>query len=356
MKLHSLKIQNFRAIEIAHLDFTDNLSKPKSVNLIVGPNGSGKTSILDAILIVMRTLENPSVPHLREALEFSVSQLVRGEGKQAQIDFEYAIDTKEARAINEVFQVLNKRPPFSFQGNESPLKYPDCVTWVYPTLKWDEQNQFSFFFKGSVNVLEARRFMLQGLSKNLIQPNLFERVGGVCYLEQRRSLQMLKNYSLQAHTDKLNQDDVLSRLNIYYRKHLTWNQEKYGESYWQKIQRLFNQICSPAELIRLESGPHSDTLIIKKNHKEYDLFQMSSGEHQILRILVSLVAETAVNSIVLIDEIELHLHPAWQRKLLQALRADQSNNQYIITTHSPFIKQLFFEDEIIELGELGEQL
>lgn len=356
MKLHSLKIQNFRALSVAHLDFTDNLSKPKRVNLIVGPNGSGKTSILDAILIVVRTLENPSSPRLRDALEFSVSQLVQSDAKQAKIEFEYAIEDDEAQAINEVFHALNQKPPFSFKGDESPLKLPACVTWVFPTLKWDDKNQFSVLFNGSVNVLEARRLMVQANSKNLIQPSLFERVGGVCYLEQRRSLHMLKNYSLEPHTDKLNQDDVLSRLNLYYRKHLTWNQDKYGESYWQKIQRLFNQICSPAELIRLESGPHSDTLIIKKNHKEYDLFQMSSGEHQILRVLVGLVTETAVNSIVLIDEIELHLHPAWQRKLVQALREDQSNNQYIITTHSPFVKQLFFEDEIIELGDLGEQL
>ncbi len=31
-------------------------------------------------------------------------------------------------------------------------------------------------------------------------------------------------------------------------------------------------------------------------------------------------------------------------------------NRRIITTHSPFVKQLFFEDDIIELGDLGEQL
>jgi predicted ATP-dependent endonuclease of OLD family len=178
----------------------------------------------------------------------------------------------------------------------------------------------------------------------------------VCYLEQRRSVQLVKNYSLEPRSDNLSQDEVLSRLNIYYRKHLTWNEDKYGESYWRKIQRLFNQICSPAQLVRLESGPDSDTLIIKKDGMEYDLFQMSSGEHQILRVLVGLVAETAVNSIVLIDEVELHLHPAWQRKLVQALRTDHSNNQYILTSHSPFVKQLFFEDEIVELGKLGEQV
>ena len=83
---------------------------------------------------------------------------------------------------------------------------------------------------------------------------------------------------------------------------------------------------------------------------------MSSGEHQILSVLVGLVAENTVNSIILIDEVELHLHPIWQRKLVQALREDKSNNQYIFTTHSPFVKQLFFEDEIIELGDLGEQI
>jgi len=53
MKLHSLKVQHFRAIENSTFDFTDNLSKPKQMNLIVGPNGTGKTSILDAIHIVV---------------------------------------------------------------------------------------------------------------------------------------------------------------------------------------------------------------------------------------------------------------------------------------------------------------
>ena len=95
MKLHSLKIHNFRAIENSQFDFTDSFSKPKPVNLIIGPNGSGKTSILDAMLIVVRTLENPQRPHLRDALEFPVPQLVRGEGKQAKIEFEYVIQELE---------------------------------------------------------------------------------------------------------------------------------------------------------------------------------------------------------------------------------------------------------------------
>mgnify|MGYP000614132610 CR=1 FL=1 len=39
--------------------------------------------------------------------------------------------------------------------------------------------------------------------------------------------------------------------------------------------------------------------------------------------------------IVLIDEIELHMHPSWQRKILGALKSTFPNIQFIITTHSP---------------------
>jgi predicted ATP-dependent endonuclease of OLD family len=354
MKLHSLQIKNFRAIDHLDLDFTDSLSRPRSISLIVGPNGSGKTSILDAIQVVVRTLENPYQPHLRAGLEWSTAQLVRGRGTQAQIEFEYSILEDEANAINETYQALGYAIPFKSSVDGKlvplpPLNSPTLVKWLYPNFNKTARKPYLVIAssKGLEYVLGTRGKVAQAVNKNQIQQHLFEQVGGVCYLDQRRSLRLGKKFS----KDK---SDVLSWLDNYYRKHLYWEVEKYGESYWSKIQRLFNQVCYPAQLIGLESGPDTDTLILKKNGIEYDLLQMSSGEHQILKALVGLVSETAVNSIVLIDEVELHLHPAWQRKLVQALREDKSNNQYIFTTHSPFVRQLFSQDEIIDLGDLGE--
>jgi predicted ATP-binding protein involved in virulence len=183
---------------------------------------------------------------------------------------------------------------------------------------------------------------------------MLEQVGSVCYLDQRRSLMLVRSFD-RNNADNLLHNDVLSWLREFYGKHLTWNEEKSGESYWKRVQRLFNKICYPTEIVGLESDEDKDTLILRKNGIEYDLLQMSSGEHQILRILVGLVSERAKNSIVLIDEVELHLHPAWQTRLILALREDkESNNQYIFTTHSPFVKQLFYDNEIIDLGDLGE--
>ncbi len=365
MKLHSLQINNFRAIDHLELDFTDTLSRPKQISLIVGPNGSGKTSILDAIQIVVRTLEEPYKPRLREGLKWSVAQLVRGRGTQAQIEFEYSIEEEEAKAINEVFQALGR--PLPFQSSPDgllplpPLTNSAIVKWQYPRLKDSPKRpcRVSIFPKQSATVLGARGRLAKAIENNrhLVQHNLFERIGGICYLDQRRSLRLVENCSpFITQPDNLASDDVLTWLAYYYHKHVGWNVEKYGESHFSKIQKLFNRVCYPTQLVKLECGPDTDTLIFKHDSLEYNLLQMSSGEHQILRILVSLVSETAVNSIVLIDEVELHLHPNWQSKLFHALLEEKLNNQYIFTTHSPQVRQFFSKDEVIKLDNLRDTI
>ncbi|MEI6443155.1 MAG: AAA family ATPase [Nostocales cyanobacterium ELA583] len=355
MKLHSLEIKNFRAIKDISLDFTDLLSRPRPINLVVGPNGSGKTSILDAIHVVVKVFENPQNPELREGLEYNVQQLVRGRANITQITFEYSIEKNEAEAINDVYSSLGLKQHFNLSKSVTPLESPAKVIWYYPSRKPNNLCDHDMSPRNSIRVLGARGRASQAISKNRQTSQIFDRIGGVCYLDQRRTVRLFKTFNKQNIEDQNAHSDVLSWLIEYYRKHRTWSEEKYGESYWKRVQRLFNKICFPSELIGLESGPDSDTLILKRNGVEYDLLQMSSGEHQILRILVGLAADTARNSIVLIDEVELHLHPAWQKRLIQVLRGDDSNNQYIFTTHSPTVAEMFYDSEIINLGDLGEK-
>ena len=55
--------------------------------------------------------------------------------------------------------------------------------------------------------------------------------------------------------------------------------------------------------------------------------------------------------IVLIDEIDMHLHPKWQRQVVSDLKKAFPNIQFIATTHSPFIVQSLDSDELINLDK-----
>lgn len=62
--------------------------------------------------------------------------------------------------------------------------------------------------------------------------------------------------------------------------------------------------------------------------------------------------------VVMIDELDLHLHPNWQRHVVSDLKNAFPNIQFVATTHSPFIVQSLAKDELINLdleGEDGEE-
>jgi predicted ATP-binding protein involved in virulence len=76
---------------------------------------------------------------------------------------------------------------------------------------------------------------------------------------------------------------------------------------------------------------------------------MASGEQAIFPLLYEFVRLDIAKSVVLIDELELHLHPPQQQALLSALRRIGPDCQFIITTHSPFLTEVIPEDEKVPL-------
>ena len=61
-------------------------------------------------------------------------------------------------------------------------------------------------------------------------------------------------------------------------------------------------------------------------------------------------------AIVLVDEIDLHLHPKWQRKLISYLTERFPNTQFIVTAHSPLIVQAATDANIVLLRREGDHV
>jgi predicted ATP-binding protein involved in virulence len=107
------------------------------------------------------------------------------------------------------------------------------------------------------------------------------------------------------------------------------------------------------------------SLVIHKDNKELELSQLSAGEKMILSTVIDIAHRLTLanpslenplegQGIVLIDEIDLHLHPQWQREVVPALLSTFPHVQFIVTTHSPQVlskigkKHIF----IIENGQI----
>ncbi len=101
-------------------------------------------------------------------------------------------------------------------------------------------------------------------------------------------------------------------------------------------------------------------LTVKKAGARLSLQQLSDGERAFIAMLGDLVRRLALanpdlgnplhgHGVVLIDELELHLHPRWQREVVEKLRSSFPNVQFIATTHSPFIIQSLRPGELIAL-------
>jgi predicted ATP-binding protein involved in virulence len=87
-------------------------------------------------------------------------------------------------------------------------------------------------------------------------------------------------------------------------------------------------------------------MTITKQGQELIINQLSDGEKCLLAMVGDLARRLAIanpslpdplqgSGVVLIDEIELHLHPKWQREIIPALTRTFPNCQFIVTTHSP---------------------
>ena len=103
---------------------------------------------------------------------------------------------------------------------------------------------------------------------------------------------------------------------------------------------------------------------IRGQHGNFLLSQLSDGERRLFSLFVDIARRLSLSegrlgfglipAIILIDEIDVHLHPTWQRRIVNALRELFPACQFIATTHSPFVIQTAREGEVKKLdGELA---
>lgn len=89
-------------------------------------------------------------------------------------------------------------------------------------------------------------------------------------------------------------------------------------------------------------------------------YQLSSGEKQLLVILLTVLVQDEQPSILIMDEPEISLHIRWQHELIEIIRTLNPNCQLIIATHSPSMfndghrEKVFWMEDIVSTSKTGE--
>lgn len=87
---------------------------------------------------------------------------------------------------------------------------------------------------------------------------------------------------------------------------------------------------------------------IDKNNETFNVLQLSQGEKSLMALVGDIARRLAMmnpalenplqgDGIVLIDEVDMHLHPKWQRSLIERLTSTFPNCQFVLSTHSPLV-------------------
>lgn len=120
--------------------------------------------------------------------------------------------------------------------------------------------------------------------------------------------------------------------------------QSYQDKYLKCVRNSIEAMLENMHDLKVKRNPLR--MVVKKESTEIAVDQLSDGEKCTLALLGDLARRVAManphrknplegSGIVLIDEVELHMHPSWQRRVLAVLQKVFPNIQFIVTTHSP---------------------
>lgn len=383
MKIISVHIHNFRAIEELSLHFTDNVGSSRPVTVLAGPNGCGKTTTLFAIVQALRgvmgyrtsdvpaptndDIRSPRSPAGRYVMEPAV----------VTVEIELAFDSEEQKAIPELLERLGKgKPPVLDDGR---LR----VRWQYPP-GFDSDGSRRNWWSASVDPpesgvrawLQARKWAIQSRDSG-IRNEFLSRVGGIVFFPQDRNLvtrvvsetgRLSGGENSGGVDDDGDDDDQMGRSAprersiaeiLHYLSDYAKNRrpELPEEQNWeQRIRSIFHKICAPKKYLGYAYRPDDlehGVPLLQDGDDEYPVSHAASGEQIVLEYVTRLTFPSPHDrSVILIDEPEVHLHPAWVRKLYLALPQIGTANQYILTTHSGELRRRAASDNA--LRDLGD--
>lgn len=325
MFLNKVWIENFRGIKHEELKFEPTF------NLIIGDNGIGKTSILEAISV-------------------GLGGFIAGIEGVKGINFRSDDIRIESRRIGDGSYDISDITPTTVYCNVN------CNETIFEWERMKKNRKSSYIKTAPRDIVHYAENMLRDVHS--ILPIINYQSAGRMWTQKRDKWEnpFKGNYSRAiGYMDCLESESNTKMFTNWCKKmeQVSWQEErKIGEYEAVKnaVVIFMNELMDKQTITSIFYEKRSEELMYIDEDKMMPLRLMSSG----YRSLVGMVADIAYRmailnpnlrdnvvvetpGVIMIDELDLHLHPKWQWRIIKALQKTFPKVQFIATTHSPII-------------------
>ena len=362
MRIERLKIKNFRCLEDISINFPDN-----NMAVIVGINGAGKTTILDGLKIVLSSIINQLI-QLEIKKDFVLQDIIGSSTIIEQDEIHYTaesshLDTVIKDSNEQTIKVLCTVKILAEDNSEST---PSKITGVDYIEQYSHDSYQNFPLFVYYHDRPVKQIKPSKISFHRQQLNIYRGCMQAAVDDFEEFTQWFERQESYENERRLREEPSfrISTLEVVRFTLQTF------------LEQLTNISFSDLRIVRhskdrkfpFRRSIPNPTLVINKGNQDFRIEQLSSGEKSLLMLVTDMAKRLAIanpglgenawqgQGIVLIDEIDLHLHPQWQRRVLPALTKTFPNCQFIVTTHSPQVLSEVPRESvfILEYGKLLE--
>lgn len=343
MEITSLKLTNIRSIETAEFRF-----KP-GFNLIVGVNGVGKSTVLDALRMCLSRIL-PLMPEYRAKARSFDKRDIRSGFSFLGADLSLTIGDDKFR-----FTRHQWRDRFAADDDENVKKLRREIM-ESERLRDRARNllrelEASHGVADSDDFLPSKTELKNAADTAAVAPHC------VFFSTNRSELSYSITKSKTAGRKSAAYAEALVRRPMYVAQFAEWmrvqeelaKEDSTAKRHLQVLRSAVDRFLPTYENLRPadEANEKSSHLMVNQGKIELDVEQLSDGERGVLALVLDLARRLSQanpslddplsegHAVVLIDELDLHLHPKWQRQIVHNLTRTFPQCQFIATTHSP---------------------
>lgn len=341
MFISNLIVKNYKLFndefKIINFNVPDNINDGTGLTTIVGENGCGKTTILDAIACSL--------------LEYKAEGFDISDMNDSNKETEITIETKDTFNVKSVFPNSSfDAKGFKFIGktreksNQNKLLSLIMTDQLYistddekpkpgsPDLRMKVTNSFGTKRFNELDVLYLDKNRLYQTRAGTYNDTRFDRI--------------MDDFNFQYYKNQDNVENLNKMLNEKIKKELS---NKNLENAINKFKEISGHSLKLDFIDNYLPFKKANLVVETPSNMQIDLASLGSGYEMMFSLIYSfyMSKQSGKKLIILIDEPELHLHPRLQEKFVDFILEISKESQVILTTHSPLlIKQLSYNENV----------